>query len=65
MSIDDKKLEEICKLGQGADCCRYLMVDGSGSGIGCAKNDPNYKSVIDERVKSGKFVARADNCEGE
>ena len=61
--MDEEKLNEVCKIGQGADCCRYLVVDGDD--IDCGKNDPELKAMIDERVEEGKFTARGDNCEGE
>lgn len=54
-------LKEVCKIGQGADCCRYIVA-GKG-GIECAKLS-TMKPAIDSRVEAGMFVAQADNCEG-
>lgn len=52
----------VCKFGEGAACCRYLM--GGPNGVECAKLQPPYKAMIDERVAEGSFTARADNCPG-
>jgi hypothetical protein len=60
-TIDKERLREICKLGQGADCCRYITAGPDG--IRCQK----FTSVgryIDARVLEGTFVARGDNCPG-
>lgn len=48
----------VCKVGQGADCCKYL---GAGiKGIECLKLTP-FKAVLDARTN---MVAKSDNCEG-
>jgi len=49
----------VCKIGQGNDCCRYLVAGPKG--FECAKITP-MKATIDARVHS--FTAKADNCEG-
>lgn len=54
-------LKNVCKIGQGADCCRYIVA-GVG-GITCAKLT-EMKVVIDRRVEEGRFTAQGDNCEG-
>jgi hypothetical protein len=56
-----KYLKETCKIGQGAECCRYIVAGKEG--ITCAKLTP-LKSTIDARVESNTFVAQGDNCEG-
>ncbi len=63
MTIDRVKLKEVCKIGQGAKCCRYIVVCGR-DGITCAKNI-DMKKALDRRVEAGQFTAIADNCEGE
>lgn len=55
------RLREICNVGGGPDCCRYL-VSGPG-GITCAKLT-GLRAEIDRRVAAGMFTARADNCDG-
>ena len=57
--IDDKYLNEICKMGQGKDCCAYLIV--APAGIKCAKGT-EFESMIRGRIH--KMVAQSDNCEG-
>ena len=56
-----KYLEQICKIGQGSDCCRYVVAGAPG--ITCAKLS-GLKETIDIRVKLGRFIAMGDNCAG-
>lgn len=60
MQLSDKMLKETCKLGQGNDCCRYIIADPE-KGIVCAKKTP-LKETIDANVHH--MTAKADNCEG-
>ena len=52
---------QVCKIGQGKECCRYFMV-GAG-GFECAKNT-KMKKYLDSRVKENSITALGDNCEG-
>ena len=55
------RVKDICRIGQKADCCKYLM--GSVKGFQCAK-DPElegFKDLIDGR---DDMVAKGDNCDG-
>jgi hypothetical protein len=52
-------IEDVCKIGQGHACCRYLGVGADG--IECLKLTP-LKATLDARGDS--MVARADNCDG-
>ncbi len=56
------KAIEICKLGQGAECCRYLACGREG--FHCLKLT-EHKKYLDDRVKANTMHAQADNCEGE
>jgi len=56
-----KHVKEICKIGQGSACCRYLMVGNSG--FECGKLT-GLKTLLDDRVRFKTIVARGDNCEG-
>jgi len=61
MVIEDKKVTEVCKLGQGEKVCRYL---GFGQGHWqCLLGTP-YQKVIDERVLQGEMKAKGINCAG-
>jgi hypothetical protein len=60
--IPDDKLKTVCKIGQGHECCRYIVAGADG--IECAKLQPVLQLQIDQRVASGQFTARGDNCEG-
>ena len=51
-------VEEVCRRGQGAATCRYLMWDGNWL---CAKGTP-LEAAIDERA--AQMNAKADNCPG-
>ena len=60
--MDKEKAINICKMGQGHDCCRYL---GAGmKGLECLKLT-ELKHFLDNRVLEGTINARGDNCEGE
>jgi len=61
MPIPDFHVDEVCRAGAGALCCRYLCVDAGGWLCGKAST---MKDVIDARVAAGTFTARGDNCEG-
>lgn len=49
----------VCKIGQGAACCRYLTMGADG--WGCAKRS-TMRYSIDSRVES--MSAKGDNCRG-
>lgn len=57
----NEHIKNVCKIGQGHDCCRYLMM-GAG-GFECAKHS-SLQALLDSRVEMKTIVARGDNCEG-
>ena len=57
--ILNEKLRNVCRIGQGHDCCRYLIA--SGRGLECAKLTP-LKTMLDSRGDT--MTAQGDNCEG-
>lgn len=57
----DQEAKELCKLGQGAQCCRYLAA--SGKGWSCEKLG-DLKNLLDSRVAAGKMTAKGNNCPG-
>lgn len=61
MTVDDEHAKTVCKVGQGAACCRYLTMGGDG--WSCEKLT-GLRRAIDNRVRLGKFTAISDNCEG-
>ncbi len=73
-SLETNHVKETCKIGQGHDCCRYLVM-GTG-GFECARlvkggaanllgqKGETPKDLIDKRVEAKQMVARADNCGG-
>jgi len=54
-------LRDICKVGMGAEACRYLMMVQHG--WKCAKLT-TARTLIDQRVAEGQFHSLGDNCEG-
>ena len=61
MMTNNEYVMNTCKLGQGAECCRYLTMGIDG--WECAKNKPLAR-IIDERFKADMMNAQGDNCEG-
>ncbi len=54
-------IRDVCKIGQGAACCRYLTMGADG--WSCEKTS-SLKALLDARVATGTINARGDNCEG-
>ena len=54
----NKRVKDICKLGQGRKCCRYLTVNRNG--FSCEK----LGSLRDHLDHATHMVARGDNCNG-
>lgn len=50
-----------CKIGQGHDCCRYLLLGAAG--FECGKFS-EFRALLDQRVADKTIVARGDNCDG-
>lgn len=59
---DFKYVNEVCLIGKGARCCRFLTVSGAG-GWSCEKHTEMGR-YLDRRAAEGKMTARADNCPG-
>jgi hypothetical protein len=59
--LDDQHVKSVCKMGQGAACCRYLIM--SVGGFECAKLTA-LKAHLDARVAKEDMRARGDNCPG-
>jgi len=57
----NEHVKNVCKIGQGNECCRYLVIGGSG--FECVKNT-EMKKYLDSRVAMETIVARGDNCDG-
>lgn len=59
--ISDNHIDEVCKIGRGHDCCRYLTM-GPG-GFHCAKFG-EHSTLLDKRAADKTMVARGNNCDG-
>jgi hypothetical protein len=63
MAEDKNWVRDVCKVGQGAACCRYLALGPLAIGWMCAKHTA-LKDTLDERVAEGTLKAQGDNCAG-
>ena len=52
-------VKDVCKIGQGHKCCRYLACGAKG--FECLKHT-SMRQLLDARGNS--MTARADNCKG-
>jgi len=57
----NEHVKTVCKIGQGHDCCRYLVMGMQG--FECAKHSA-MASHLDMRVAQESITARGNNCEG-
>ena len=55
-------IKDVCKIGQGADCCKYLLAGAEG--LECGKIEEGWKNLIDQKWATEEHVAQGDNCEG-
>jgi hypothetical protein len=58
---DLEHAKNICQVGQGSNCCRYLTM--ALDGWSCEKHS-SLKSYLDFRARTGMMHAIGDNCEG-
>ena len=52
--MEKDHIENVCKLGEGHDCCRYLIIGSDG--FQCAKQR-TLRSTLDEKV-ANKLIIR-------
>lgn len=57
-SIPVSHLHKVCLVGQGADCCKYVLC-GAG-GFECAKGT-GFAATLEARTD---MHAKGDNCDG-
>lgn len=58
---DMEWIKGTCKIGQGANCCRYLTMSANGW---CCEKNTDLRALLDRRVAEETITARGDNCEG-
>lgn len=58
----DEWLKGVCKIGQGHECCRYVVCGPNG--FECAKHDPSLAPQLNFRVFCETINARGNNCPG-
>lgn len=54
-------IKDKCKIGMGAQTCRYLTM--AASGWSCEKGG-ELRSILDKRVADNVMVAQGNNCPG-
>lgn len=59
--IPESHIENFCKPGKGASCCRYLCFGDKG--WECLKLT-DAKRYLDQKAAIGGMVAQSDNCKG-
>ena len=57
----DEYAKEICKIGQGEECCAFLLMGAKG--FECAKGTFT-QNAINLRLAEGTMNAKGDNCPG-
>jgi hypothetical protein len=55
-------LRDVCRIGQGPHCCRYIVCDAGG--FDCARHMPDLAGQINARAEAQTMNARAINCPG-
>lgn len=64
MKLTNDQAKGICKVGQGEDCCIYLLMGPKG--WECAKSDKKIKAQLHERWLAGttnaKGVGDLEDC---
>jgi hypothetical protein len=58
---EDQWAKEICRIGQGKDCCRFLTM--APTGWSCEKTS-SFSDHLTTKASLGLMVAISDNCEG-
>lgn len=58
----NEHVKTVCKIGQRAACCKYLVMGTKG--FECMKINPADKDMIDKNWANTEHVAQGDNCEG-
>lgn len=55
-------VQDVCRIGQGALCCKYLMCDEGG--FFCGKSSGEWRKIVDNNWEKHQHVAQGDNCGG-
>lgn len=58
---DMEHVKNVCKIGQGSNCCKYLVAGGQG--FQCMKVNPENKKLVEDNWDDTKS-AQSDNCKG-
>jgi hypothetical protein len=58
-NFTDEHRRDVCRIGQGAACCRYLTVGVQGW---CCEKRTSLRHTLDARVS--QMTAQGDNCDG-
>lgn len=58
--IDDARAKNVCKRGQEADTCAFLVMSPS---FACAKHS-SFHHILQDRLDKGMMGAKGDTCSG-
>ena len=56
-------LDEVCRMGHGAWCCKYLMAGRRG--LECAKHEGLKQAIDNAWAGDPTKTAQGDNCDGQ
>ena len=56
--VEESHWREVCKIGEGADCCKYLTAGADGF---CCEKNTGLGRILDKRTD---MTAKSDNCSG-
>jgi hypothetical protein len=59
MPLSQHRVGELCRLGQGPETCRFLLIGPKGA---CCARGSAFEVVILERLPT--MSAKGDNCSG-
>jgi len=56
--LHGREPEDICKLGQGSECCAFLTVGSDG--FVCVRMNTSFSANIFDRLKAGTMNAKGE-----
>lgn len=56
MKLTDDYVKQICRLGQGENCCAFLVIGSKG--FECALRSPELSRIIIFRLENGAMSAK-------
>ena len=60
IQLSEDHIEKVCQPGKEG-CCAFLVM---GEHFFCAKESPDLREQIEDRLRRGAMTATGDNCSG-